>query len=101
MATGILVKASVRGYFQQESFFCTSTNLSRTGMNIEVDRVLAKGELMSCSLFIPSIGRIRADAEVVEVIKRRKGISRYGLRFVRLTPEHETSFEGALAEAAA
>jgi hypothetical protein len=56
---------------------------------------------MSCSLFIPSIGRIRADAEVVEVIKRRKGISRYGLRFVRLTPEHETSFEGALAEAAA
>jgi hypothetical protein len=101
MVTGILVKASVKGYFQQESFFCSSTELNRIGMRIEVDRVLAKGEVIDCSIFIPGIGRIRADAKVVEVIKRRKGLSRYGLRFVNLAPEHKTIIEGALAEAAA
>jgi hypothetical protein len=100
MATGILVKASVRGYFRQESFFCSSTNIDKYGMDIEVDRVLAKGDVVQCSLFMPGVGRIRAEAEVTCISKRKGGASRYCLKFMRVTPEHETSFEGALAEAA-
>jgi hypothetical protein len=99
MATGILVKASVMGYFRQGYFFCTSTNLTKFGMDIECDRVLAKGDRIQCALFVPGKGRIHADAEVAEISKRKGGACRYGLRFLRVTPEHEVSFEHALAEA--
>jgi hypothetical protein len=100
MATGILVKASVMGYFRHGSFFCTTTSIDKSGMEIECDKVLAKGDVIQCSLYMPGMGRIRADAEVVCLSKRKGGTSRYCLRFMRVTPEHETSLEGAVAEAA-
>ena len=97
MAAGILVKASVMGYFNQDSFFCSTNCLSKSSMEIESDRVLAMGDVIQCSLFMPGKGRVRADAEVSEISKRKGGTSRYVLKFLRITPEHEDTFEGALA----
>jgi len=97
MAAGILVKASVVGYFNQGSFFCSTNCLSKTYMEIESDRVLAIGDVIQCSLFMPGKGRVSADAEVSEISKRKGGTSRYMLKFLRIAPEHEDTFEGAIA----
>jgi c-di-GMP-binding flagellar brake protein YcgR len=75
MQTGILIKAALNG------------------MLIEAEKILAVGDVVDCALYMPDTDRIRADAKVTRVSKRKGGTIRYGLSFLGLSPEQQTSLE--------
>jgi response regulator RpfG family c-di-GMP phosphodiesterase len=85
----ILLNVSVDGTIGNTSFFCRSENISATGMLIETDQILAKGDGIACSFFLPGGMRIQTTAEVMRNIRQTYGSGhhQYGLRFTRLTPE--------------
>lgn len=79
----VLIKVSVKGHFRSEPFFGTSENISRTGLLIEADRALAKGDVIHCSFFIPEEERVLSDCEVVRVVKKEAKYF-YGVRFINI-----------------
>ncbi len=89
----VLLKARINGKFDNEPFFCSSQDISATGMLIETDKTLEKGDIMNCSFFLPGAAKIVADAEVMRVVKGDEGLLRYGVRYAGLQPESKTAIE--------
>lgn len=88
-AERILVKVSVKGIFNNEAFFCSSRNISATGMLIETDKALAIGDTIRCSFFLPDTERVEAEAGVVRITKGEiEGSHGYGVEF--MSPSGET-----------
>ena len=85
----ILLNVSVDGTIGNTSFFCRSENISASGMLIETDQLLAKGDIIACSFFLPAGMRIQTTAEVMRSIRQGyvPGPHQYGIRFTRLTAE--------------
>jgi DNA-binding response OmpR family regulator len=83
-APRVLVKVTVDGVFGLEDFFCTSRNLSASGILLETDKSLARGDTIKCSFFLPDMDRIEADCSVVRVDKPSEGVHFYGAEFVQL-----------------
>ncbi len=85
----ILLNVSVDGTIGNTSFFCRSENISASGMLMETDQLLAKGDKIACSFFLPAGMRIQTTAEVVRTIRKAHGsrAHQYGLTFIRLTAE--------------
>jgi hypothetical protein len=59
----VLLKVKVKGKTTTEPFFCSSRNISVTGLLIETDKILEKGDVISCSFFLPKSEIIVTDAE--------------------------------------
>jgi CheY-like chemotaxis protein len=87
----VLTKVSIRSSRECRDFFCTTLNVSATGMLIETDQVIAKGDRMVCSFFIPGSQNIVADCAVVRMVKCSPTIYQYGLRFLELSPAHKSA----------
>jgi len=67
-------------------FFCTSQNISRSGLLLETDRVLNKGDKVTCSFFLPNSFRIVSQGEVVRIVERVDGSNDYGVKFINMSP---------------
>ncbi|NIU84385.1 MAG: response regulator [Candidatus Thorarchaeota archaeon] len=80
-ATRVLVKVDVKSLYHNESFFCTSKDLSITGMLLEADKTLAKGDTISLSFFLPDEEKINASGEVVRVVRGDESKYIYGVEF--------------------
>jgi len=89
----VLLKAKINGKFDNEPFFCSSQDISATGMLIETDKALEKGDSMNCSFFLPGAAKIVTDAEVMRVVKNDNGMLRYGVRYVGLQPASKEAIE--------
>lgn len=89
----VLLKATVSGKFDNKPFFCSSQDISATGLLIEADKALERGDIMSCSFFLPGAARIEADAEVMRVVKSEGGILKYGVHYTGLQPAFRTAIE--------
>jgi CheY-like chemotaxis protein len=89
----VLLKAEVNGKFDNKPFFCSSQDISATGLLIEADKALEKGDVMTCSFFLPGAERIETDAEVMRVVKIADDALRYGVRYIRLKPAHKAAIE--------
>jgi CheY-like chemotaxis protein len=89
----VLLKAKVQGEKGEETFFCTSQNISNTGILIETDKRLAKGELIACTFFLPGARQVVADGEVVRSAEMPGDVFQYGIRFTSLVPEHRREIE--------
>lgn len=89
-ATRVLVKATVQGTFRSEPFYCLSRNISVTGILLETDKTLAKGDVVNCSFYLPDYERISTDGVVVRVGKG-EGKYRYqcGMEFTQVEPEQK------------
>jgi CheY-like chemotaxis protein len=87
-AERVLVKITVNGMYNHESFFCTSRNISATGMLIETDKTLARGESISCSFFLPDTERVEAMGTVVRIATGEEDAAHaYGIAFSDITDE--------------
>ncbi len=92
----VILKVTINGKDRRESFFCSSRNISATGMLIETDKSLEKGDRISCSFFLPNSDRITCDGEVVRVVQ--EGDARhYGIRYVDIRPECKSAIEGFIS----
>ncbi len=89
----VLLKAKIDGKFDNEPFFCSSQDISATGMLIETDKTLEKGDIMNCSFFLPGAAKIATGAEVMRVVKSDDGLLRYGVRYSGLPSAHKAAIE--------
>lgn len=91
----VLVSVIVEGSSKDTPFFGRSGNISATGMLIEAEKVLEKGEQLKCSFFLPGSAQIKTNGEIVRTIKQAKESKtyQYGLRFAELSSEARTAIE--------
>ncbi len=54
---------------------------------------MAKGDIISCSFFLPNTQRIAVDGEIVRVVRTAIKTFQYGVRFINLNPDHMTAVE--------
>jgi CheY-like chemotaxis protein len=85
----VLMKVVVNGNFRSEPFFCTTHNISTSGILLESERTLSKGDTITCSFFIPGSERIEVEGAVKRVERQGKGSFLYGVRFIGLGPDKE------------
>jgi len=94
----VLMKAKVKGAKDDAVFFCTSQNISATGLLIEVERAMSIGDQLSCSFFLPGSAQISAEGEVARTETTADGKHRYGIRFINISPEHKSEIEKFIDE---
>jgi len=95
----VLIRISIKGNIANESFFCSSHDISSTGIMIETEKQLAKGDLLSCSFFLPGFGKIVTDGEIMRT-DFSKDSPRYGVRFRYLDPEFRNGIDSFIASRA-
>ncbi len=85
----------VEGQLLGKPFYCSSENISATGMLIMSDRDLDEGDKMECSFVLPDRTPVETMGEVVRSIKKgaRADFKWYGIRFLSLTPEAQRALE--------
>ncbi|MBA4373538.1 MAG: hypothetical protein C0402_11835 [Thermodesulfovibrio sp.] len=90
----VLLKISIDGKTSGTSFFCTSQNISASGMLIKTEKLLEKDEKISCSFYLPGSERIVADAIVIRALQEADGTWQYGIHFSSLSPVYRAAIEG-------
>ncbi len=96
----VLLKARVNGARESVPFFCTSHNISVSGILLETEKPLESGDCITCSFFLPGSQQIVADGEVVRLEKKPDGLIHYGVRFTDLAPHFREEIERFIAQAA-
>ena len=86
----VLIKVSPMG---NQPFFCTSVNISTSGILLEVDRTISKAALVTCSFFIPGSDSISVNGEVVRITEVSPNTFHWGIRFLNLSREHKPALE--------
>lgn len=94
----VLLRAKVQGAKDDTVFFCTSRDISATGILIEADRPLNNGDRINCSFYLPDSAHITAEGEVVRTVAGA-GTSAYGVRFTALSPAHQQAIDRFIAAA--
>lgn len=88
----VLVKVTVEGRFKTEPFYCTSRDVSISGILLETEKILARGDIITCSFYLPDADRIDARAEVVRIV-RAEDSYQYGVQFLELVSESMRTIE--------
>ena len=96
-APRVLVKVRIESSFRSEEFFCTSHNISASGILLETDKSLARGDLIHCSFFLPDMERIRTDCRVMRVGKGKDGKASYGTEFINLDEQQLSMMQEFIA----
>jgi DNA-binding response OmpR family regulator len=94
----VLLRAKVKGARDDSTFFCTSENISASGILIEADRLMQAGEQLTCSFYLPGLAHITADGEVARLETLADGKLQYGIRFTVISPEQTREIEKFIAE---
>lgn len=92
-AMRVLLKVSVKGNFKDQGFFCTSVNISTSGILLQTDKVISKGAIINCSFFAPRSQMISADCEVTRVVEIAPKLYQYGAKFLRLPTHYRASID--------
>jgi DNA-binding response OmpR family regulator len=89
----VLVSVTVEGSVKDRTFFGRSENISATGMLLETDKVLKKGDRLKCSFFLPDAPQLLTTAEIVRDIEQAANAKsrKYGVQFLSLSPEAKAS----------
>jgi len=94
----VLLRAKVKGSQDNLTFFCTSQNISATGMLIEAERPLLVGDQLSCSFYLPGSAQVTTEGEIARVENVADGRHLYGIRFTVISTEHRSEIEKFIAE---
>lgn len=76
----VLIKVSVKGKFKNEFFYAFSENISTSGILIETDTLLSRGDELSCSFFLRS-DQISVEGDVARVTEKGPNLYQYGVCF--------------------
>jgi DNA-binding response OmpR family regulator len=91
----VLISLKVEGKSRKRPFLCRSENISTSGMLIETERVLAKGDRVSCSFFLPDSTHIVEDGEVIRVVGKTTEFetNQYGIKFLHTPSDSQSALE--------
>lgn len=94
----VLLRAKVQGAQDDAVFFCTSRDISSTGILIEADRPLNSGDQLNCSFYLPGSAHITTSGEVVRKVTA-DGKTAYGVRFIGMSAAQQQAIDSFIAEA--
>ena len=85
-STRVAVGVEIEVVYRGQSFSCSSLDIGASGMMIESERAMARGDIITCSFSLPGVPHIRATSEIVNAPEspRESRRKRYGLRFTNL-----------------
>ncbi len=86
----VIVKVAQRKNKNGNHVFCTSQDISSSGILLETDGVLNKGDTITCSFFLPNSIRIVTDGEIVRIVEKEDGSRNYGVKFIDLPSNIES-----------
>ncbi len=88
-------KASVHGNPIDTSIICCSQDISTTGMLLETEEILTRGDQVVCSFLLLDGTRLQVDGEIVRTVYSapQSATNQYGVRFLNLTAEARQSLE--------
>lgn len=89
----VIVKVAKRENKNIKHVFCTSQNISSSGLLLETDGVLAKGDKITCSFFLPNSIQIVTEGEIVRIVGKEDGSKNYGVKFVDIPSSVESQIE--------
>jgi len=98
MGYRVLLRAKVIGSKDDSVFFCTSQNLSASGLLIETDRSLNRGDQITCSFYLPGAAHITTEGEVARAEKTPEGKFNCGIRFIMISEEHRNEVEKFISD---
>ncbi|HMK50483.1 MAG TPA: response regulator [Thermodesulfovibrionales bacterium] len=78
----VVVKVTKNDVPNAPHIFCSSKNISSSGVLLETDQVFNIGEKLTCSFFLPHSVRIITEGQVMRLRRKEDGSSEYGVRFV-------------------
>jgi CheY-like chemotaxis protein len=87
----VLLKVSVKGTSANGSSFCSSRDISATGILLQTDRTFAIGDVISCDFFLPDSSRIVTDVEIMRVTRNHDKTFHYGAKYVDISPKHKSA----------
>ncbi len=97
----VLIKVQVEGRFKREPFFSTSRDISISGILFETDKVLARGDIIACSFYLPDTDRIDLRGEIARVSKSDLNLFNYGVKFLDIHSESYLSIASFIERTAA
>jgi CheY-like chemotaxis protein len=88
-------EASVHGNPVDTALICCTHDISSTGVLLETEEILTRGDQIVCSFFLPDGTRFQASGEIVRTVypALRSAASQYGIRFLNLTEEARQALE--------
>ncbi len=92
----VLLKASVKGAQTAEAFYCSSIDISISGMLLETERQMRRGDRLSISFVLPGFGQISVEGEIMR-IDARGTVTAYGVRFGYLERSQREALEKFIA----
>ncbi len=92
----VLARVTVEDGDEPRSFFCTSENVSATGILLETEEELQLGQTLDCTFYLP--GRLRV-ATQGKVVREAPAASerQFGVQFVDLSGEAQIALEHFVA----
>lgn len=92
----VLLKASIKGTLATDSFYCSSRDISSSGIMIDTERAMNKGDIISLSFVLPGHGQISADGKIMR-IDTRGAVPGYGVRFLHLLRKDRETIKAFIA----
>ena len=89
------VAVKIQGRYKGTPFLCISENISATGMLFHTEKIIHKGDAITCSFFLPNSVHIVAEAEIVRVVKKKTEFDthHYGIKFSNLKSTDKSEIE--------
>lgn len=89
----VMVRVKLTASPQLDLFFCNSVDISASGLLLETGQDMNKGDILTCSFFVPGSAQVQVECEV----KRKSAMSasqfQYGIKFLNLSPEAKSAIE--------
>ncbi len=92
----VLARISVPDAGQARSFFCTSEDVSASGILVETEEALTVGQTLECSFYLPGRTHVAAQGRVVRETRRASG-RRVGIAFVGLPRRDAAALDAFVA----
>jgi DNA-binding response OmpR family regulator len=90
----VILKVSVDGKFNDQSFLCHTENISATGALFKAELDLSPGNRISCSFYLPDGTKINTQGEVVRVLKQTgSDEALYGIRYTNIPAESKAKID--------
>ena len=81
--TRIIFQVFIKGKAKDRFFFANTENISNSGILLETDEVIKKGERISCSFFIEK-DLVTLNGKVMRIVEEDDNMHHYGIQFINL-----------------
>ncbi len=79
----IIFQVFIKGAQKDRFFFANTENISNSGILLETDEVIEKGEKTTCSFFLDN-DLITLDGKIMRVSEKENKLFKYGIQFINI-----------------